>query len=225
MTRTRSGNQDDIQRRVLIIEDEGLLRTMLSDVLIGAGFEVLAVADAAGAAREFDDFDPDAVLSDIDLGSGVSGLELIASLTKRAPYLGVVILSNYEVTPDYRQRWLGQARYLRKSDVTDTATVLAALEAVLTGSVDGAGVAAADAADLLAGLTSTQVQVLRMVAEGLSNGEIAERRGSTVGAVEHVLNRTFAALGLQADPSRNLRVAAARIYLEGAGRPGARTSR
>ncbi len=213
----------DTQRRVLVIEDEGLLRTMLRDVLTAAGFSVLAVADAAAAARQFDEFDPDAILSDIDLGSGVSGLDLIVSLTKHAPYLGVVILSNYEVTADYRQRWLSRARYLRKSDVTDTAAVVSALEAVLTGAVDGAGVAAADAADLLAGLTSTQVQVLRMVAEGLSNAEIAERRGSTVGAVEHVLNRTFTALGLANDPTRNLRVMAARIYLEGAGRPGTST--
>lgn len=213
----------DSQRRVMVIEDEGLLRTMLSDVLTASGFGVRAVADAASAAREFDEFDPDAVLCDIDLGSGVNGLDLIVSLTKHAPYLGVVILSNYEVTADYRQRWLSRARYLRKSDVTDTSSVVSALEAVLTGADEGAGVVATDAADLLAGLTSTQVQVLRMVAEGLSNAEIAERRGSTVGAVEHVLNRTFTALGLANDPTRNMRVMAARIYLEGAGRPGSPT--
>jgi len=50
--------------------------------------------------------------------------------------------------------------------------------------------------------------------------ESAERRGSTVGAVEHILNRIFVALGLETDPAVNMRVTAARMFIEWAGRPG-----
>lgn len=219
MTAHSADDRNGRGRKVLVIEDEGLLRTMLSEALKAEGFAVWQVPDAASAAREFDVIDPDAILCDIDLGSGVGGLDLIAALTKRSPHLGVVILSNYEVTADYRERWLADARYLRKTDVTDPQMVVSALDAVMTGSKEGAGVSAKEAAELLAALTPTQVQVLRLVAEGYSNTAIAEQRASSVGAVEHVLNRTFAALGLGNDSSRNLRVMAARIYLEGAGRP------
>jgi|DEB0MinimDraft_12_1074336.scaffolds.fasta_scaffold01955_4 DNA-binding NarL/FixJ family response regulator len=208
-------------RRVLVVEDEGLIRAMLKDMLTAAGFDVIAVAGASTAVQEFPRFDPDAILCDIDLGSGVSGLDLIVSLTKEAPYLGVVILSNYEITSDYRKRWFERALYLRKSDVNDAAVVLQALETVLSDSHDKNSAAGAEStSNGLSSLTPTQVQVLRMVAMGLSNAEIAERRGSTVGAVEHILNRIFVALGLETDPAVNMRVTAARMFIEWAGRPG-----
>lgn len=208
-------------RRVLVVEDEGLLRTMLKDMLTIAGFDAFAVASASAAVLEFPGFDPDAILCDIDLGSGVSGLDLIVSLTKEAPHLGVVILSNYEITTDYHKRWFERAVYLRKSDVNDAAVVAEALETVLSDSRDEDSAAGEESAsDGLSSLTPTQVQVLRMVAMGLSNAEIAERRGSTVGAVEHILNRIFTALGLANDPAVNMRVTAARMFIEWAGRPG-----
>ena len=204
------------QRRILLVEDETMSRTLLGGVLRAAGFEVMACSSAAEASLAFEAFDPDAMVCDIDLGAGPSGLDLVLALTRRAPYLAVVIVSNYVITPDYRNEALGRAAYLRKRDLHDTAILISTLEEVLRdrgadseSETTGGG--------RLAVLTGTQVQVLRMMAEGLSNEEIARRRAITVKSVEHVTTRIFTALDLGHDTAINPRVAAARLYIAEAG--------
>lgn len=203
-------------RRVLLVEDEAMSRTLLTDVVRAAGYDVVPCADAKSAMKALRDFDPDAVITDIDLGTGPSGLDLIVALDKTAPYLAFVILSNYTITPDYRHAALGRAAYLRKHEMSDTTALLSALEGVLQDQ-EPRHMSEAEAGPL-ATLTAAQVQVLRMIAEGKSNDEIARRRGTTVKSVEHMITRLFQALDLTRDPTLNMRVAAARIYLNQAGR-------
>lgn len=206
-------------RRVLLVEDETMSRTLLAGVLRAAGFTVQPCSSAAEAAKSFAGFDPDAMVCDIDLGSGPTGLDLVVSLTKRAPHLAVVIVSNYVITPDYRHAGLGAATYLRKQDLADTDVLVGALEAALQDRAPRAAEGQQPAAPLDR-LTDTQVQVLRMVAAGMSNEEIARRRGTTPKSVEHVIGRILAVLDLGRDPAVNARVAAARLYIEEAGLPG-----
>jgi DNA-binding NarL/FixJ family response regulator len=206
------------RRRVLLVEDEAMSRTLLADVLTAAGFDVETCASSAAAMEAFTRFDPDAVVTDIDLGHGTSGLELVVALGKLAPYLAVVILSNYSITADYRQGAVGRASHVRKQDLEDTGMLLRALENALRDRRESQS-DATQQEQRLARLTSQQVRVLRMMAEGMSNDEIARRRETTVKSVEHIATRIFAALGLGQDASVNTRVAAARIYIEEAGLP------
>lgn len=205
-------------RRVLLIEDEGLLRSLLASALESAGFEVHACATAAQAQAAVGAFDPDAVISDIDLGVGANGIDLVVALLREAPHLVSIVLSNYAITPDRRQGELSRVTYLRKQDVLDPLDLVGTLNALLGDELppshDGGPAAAR-----LAGLTAVQVEVLRMIAAGASNAEIAARRGTSMRAAEHLVQRTFAALGLTSDPAVNARVRAARIYLDAAGRP------
>lgn len=203
------------RRRVLLVEDEAMSRTLLDGVLVAAGFEVAPCASAAEAMAALAEFDPDAIITDIDLGAGGSGLELIIALERVAPYLAVVILSNYSITPDHRHSALGRATYLRKQDLHETRTLIDALESALSDQQPRN--VSTPAHSRTADLTPVQAEVLRMVAEGRSNEEIARRRGTSLKSVEHIMSRLFDALGLVADPSLNLRVAAARIYLKEAG--------
>ena len=204
------------RRRVILVEDEAMSRSLLCDVLTGAGFEVEPCASAAEALKAFKGFDPEALVTDIDLGQGPSGLDLVVAMAKMAPYLAVVILSNYSITPDYRHDTLGRAAYLRKQELTDSSILLSALEGVLHDQSD---VEHLVAGRRLSGLTPLQVQVLRMIAEGLSNEEIARRRATSVKSVEHLVTRIIMALGLKPDPAVNMRVCAARVYIEEAGLP------
>ena len=80
----------------------------------------------------------------------------------------------------------------------------------------------AERTDPLARLSGQQVETLRLIAEGLSNEEIARVRGSSVRAVEAMVSRIFAALGVGDDPHLSSRVAAARIYMQYAGMPPAK---
>lgn len=206
-------------RSVLLVEDEAMSRTLLAGVLESAGFDVTTAATADEAIDAFIAVDPDALITDIDLGAGATGLDLVVSLSNRNPHLPVVVLSNYAITPDYANPVLSKAAYLRKKDLSETSVLLDALDGVLREQQssmtvdDGSG-------GRLSRLTTAQVHVLRMIAEGLSNQEIADRRRCSLRAAEHMVQRTFTALGLGSDARVNTRVAAARIYIEEAGLPG-----
>jgi DNA-binding NarL/FixJ family response regulator len=64
-------------------------------------------------------------------------------------------------------------------------------------------------------ITASQAEILRMIADGLSNASIAEARGITLRAAEALIQRTFAALGVNGDPSVNPRVVAVRMWHQG----------
>ena len=70
-------------RRVLIVEDEGFTSGLLCAALKGAGFDVHAASSAAEARRAVADFDPDAALIDLNLGSGPNGVDLAHILHTR----------------------------------------------------------------------------------------------------------------------------------------------
>lgn len=209
-----------VSRRVLLVEDEAMSRSLLTQVLSAAGFDMVACANAEEAIEGFDRWDPDALVTDIDLGPGPNGLDLILALAPRNPHLPVVVLSNYAITPDYRHELLAKAVYLRKRDLEDPDVLLDALEDVLRERTQR-GAQGDEPCGALAGLTRSQIQTLRMIAQGLSNQEIADRRGCNLRSAEQMVQRTFVALGLGHDPAINSRVAATRIYIAEAGMPAA----
>lgn len=63
----------DFVRRVLVVEDEALLRALLKSTLATHGFEVDTASDAVSASRMMKAFDPDVMVVDIDLGEGALG--------------------------------------------------------------------------------------------------------------------------------------------------------
>jgi DNA-binding NarL/FixJ family response regulator len=69
----------------------------------------------------------------------------------------------------------------------------------------------------LAELSRRQISVLKLVADGHSNNQIAEERGTTVRAVEGMISRIFLALEIDAQSPGNARVEATRMYLSAAG--------
>jgi len=71
----------------------------------------------------------------------------------------------------------------------------------------------------LSALSDAQLTVLRLLAEGWSNAEIAQRRSITLRSTERLVSRTFTTLGLGDDSSVNARVAAVRMYVRVFGVP------
>lgn len=61
-------------------------------------------------------------------------------------------------------------------------------------------------------ISKTQAELLQLIAQGLSNQAIAEKRGTTLRAVEALVNRTYEALNLKVNDSRNLRVEAVKLW-------------
>lgn len=204
-----------LSRSVIIVEDDAFMRSLLADSLERAGFEVSTAASAADAKRIMKFMDPDAVVLDIDLGPGPNGFEIADNLRKTAPDVAIVFLTSF---PDPRFAGVDEsavyknAAYLNKHLVSDSSTLVDALEAVLLerGVVNYRHHELNDRP--LANLSRTQIQVLQLIAEGKTNQQIADLRKRSLAATESAITRTLEALGVDAKAEQNVRVAAAMRY-------------
>lgn len=209
-----------LKRTVVVVEDEALLRDLVAQSLERAGFSVTTAANAADARRACVAVDPDAVVVDIELGPGPTGFDFVEALLKTTPDVSVVFLTNL---PDVR--FAGQdpkqlpksIAYLRKSQLVNSDELVMALENALKGNVSPGFRHDLSGERPLAGLSRKQVSVLQLLALGYSNSQIAEKRGTTIRAVEGIVSRIFMAMGIDPQAPGNARVEAARQYLTASG--------
>jgi DNA-binding NarL/FixJ family response regulator len=209
-----------MSRTIVVVENESLLRDLIARSLEGAGFSVSTAANAADAKRACKATDPDACVVDIELGSGPNGFDFADYLGREAPDVGVVFLTNLPdprfVDRDLKTVKQNQA-YLRKSQLVDSKELVEAVNAVLK-EVDVEKFRHDQIEQRpLADLSKRQISVLKLVADGYSNAQIAEARGTTVRAVEGMISRIFQSLGVDAQGSGNARVEATKLYLSAAG--------
>jgi DNA-binding NarL/FixJ family response regulator len=208
-------------RTVLLVEDHAMTRGLLKESLEASGFRVVAVESARQAIKEFDGADPDALVVDIDLGARPNGVDLAVMLRAQAPYLGIVFLTNYPAIEKVEGGFhppLGSS-FLNKGTLEDPSELVAAIEASLDDDAEPLTLKAAPDANDFENLSAQQMAVLRLIAEGCSNSEIAERRGITIRSAERLVSRTFTALGIDDDSRLNPRVAATRLYVQSFGIP------
>jgi DNA-binding NarL/FixJ family response regulator len=219
---------DDWTRRVLIVDDDAFISGLVTELVAAAGFTPHVAHTAHEALDVADDVDPDAAILDIELGPGPNGFDLADALLARMPHLAIVFLTQV-AGPDLIHRTASiptQAAYLVKRDLSDAQVIVRALEHVLRDEDPRPEFRADERRnDPLTLLTPQQLETLRLVAEGLSNEEIAVRRETSVRAVEAMVSRVFTILEVNNDHRINPRVAATRLYLEhGASRLAAEES-
>ncbi|CAM2956794.1 response regulator transcription factor [Prescottella defluvii] len=197
------------------------MRSLVADALRHAGFDVHARSTSADALADFDAIDPDVLVTDIDLGARPNGMELAMIVHVRAPSCAVVFLTNYPragIAPG--EGVPAGSVFLDKVTLESVEDLVAAVESALAETPVPAGPARDDNPDaVLDRLTRTQLDVLRCIALGWSNAEIARRRESSVRSVEKMVTRTFDALGVGHSPELNPRVAAAQLYVRRFGMP------
>lgn len=213
--------------KVLLVEDNALLRTSLADALGNQEMEVVAAcATASEAVEELRRGGVDVLVTDLDLGEGPDGISLAHVVRRLLPLAGIVVLTGYR-DPRLVAGKLVQVPPGTEYVVKESVASMDALRTAIDRSIVRAARADANhgtrAADVGIDLTDSQVETMRLVAEGLSNAEIAERRCVTVGAVEVAISRIARALGIQHDRAHNQRVMITREYyrLTG-GSPGSR---
>jgi DNA-binding NarL/FixJ family response regulator len=208
-------------RRILVVEDEPLMASLLASALTGAGFEVDTASDVLEARESVRNFDPDAVLLDISLGDGPSGLDLAHVLHKQRPDIALIVLTKY---PDPRTAGVETTMlppncgFLRKSRVKDTEYLLESIEAALNDRTveirqDGDGV------HPLAPLSVKHLEVLRLMATGYTNDYIAKLKGASQSTVERWNVEIFRALDINTKGNINPRVEAVRMFVMAAGVP------
>ncbi|WP_435418547.1 response regulator transcription factor [Parerythrobacter aurantius] len=192
--------------RIVIVDDHQLAREGLRAVLASDSIEVVAMA-ASGeeAIRIVDEQRPDVVLMDIRLGAGIDGLEA----TRRIAALGlgtrVIMLTLHEM-PAYVREALaaGAAGYVLKDAAIDElkgaiAQVMAGNSAVSLELVNAAIRAAplpGREADMSRLLTDRERDVVGLVAEGLTNKEIARQLDISPATVKVHVERIIGKLGV-----------------------------
>lgn len=196
--------------KLLIVDDHAIVREGLAAMLRQArpDTEVLqagAGAEALGLAMRHPDLD--AVFLDLRM-PGMDGLSVVQEFGKIRPALPVIVLSSSENPSEVRQALaMGALGYVPKS--AQAQTLLLALELVLSGNVyvpplmllepenrldaalPGQKISAANIH-----LTDRQIEVLRMLCQGLSNNEIGRDLGLSTKTVKAHVTAIFKALSV-----------------------------
>lgn len=214
--------------RLVLAEDQALLRVGLTRILESAGATLLeAVDNAPSLAGALGRDDLDAAVVDVRLppAHATEGLEAAIAARASRPGLPVLVLSQW-VEPLYARELLaggeGAVGYLLKDRVADVDGFVAAVRQVADGGtvldpeVVAALVGAAARERPLARLTPREREVLALMAEGRSNAAIAARLVVTEKAVGKHSAAIFAKLDLPPAPDDNRRVLAVLAWLQGA---------
>jgi DNA-binding NarL/FixJ family response regulator len=202
--------------RVLVVEDEDFTRTMVGEMLSASGLDVRTVSSVTEAISSLEEFDPHVVLTDLDLGHGPDGADLLTKVAQERPWTGMVVMTAHaspELAIKDASRIPEQAGYIVKSEIHSIQNLISVLEdsIVMPGNFNDAD----GSVEQKITITATQAEILRMIADGLSNSAIAAARGITLRAAEALIQRTFTALGVTGNSTINPRVAAVRKWQQG----------
>ena len=211
--------------KVVIGEDQALLRQGIVSLLGAAGFEVVAeAADAPDLLRKVGAHKPDVVITDVQMPPDNSDDGLRAAIEIRAahPDMGVLVLSQF-AEERYAVDLIGEnaagVGYLLKDRVTDFALFADAVRRVAAGGsvLDPTVVAHIFGRkrrdDPLEALTPREREVLELMAEGRSNKGIAEALVVTSHAVEKHVTSIFSKLDIASGTEDHRRVLAVLEFL------------
>ena len=203
--------------RVLVAEDEEFTLNLLREVLEGANFQVEAVKSVAEAIERVASFDPHAVVTDLNFGvAGPSGADLLQFIEKDHPWVGKVVLTSHAspalAIPNGVAIPEG-VTYLVKSELGAISDLVGAVEDSISHSSTHHARPEMENDRIV--ISSTQGEILLLLAEGYTNAAIARKRGTSLRATETLVQRTFASLGIKSDEDFNPRVLAVRMWQQG----------
>ena len=195
---------------VLLVEDNDFTRSTVGAALASEGCTVVAsVATAREALSSAARHSIDCAVIDLHLGTGPTGIDVAHALRRDDPDLGIVLLTSYadpRLLPTEQRPLPADSVYVVKNDVHSTAQLRAKVDEAC-----GLG-GRTEPSPGRVPLTDGQIEVLRYVAMGLTNAEIARRRVVTERSVETALTRTVRRLGLEPAAGENPRVLLTQAY-------------
>jgi len=212
--------------RVIVVDDSVIVREGLRRLLEAEGHQVVAtltrpehVNGAVATGR------PDVVILDIRMPPTFTdeGIQLASALRKMQPGLGILVLSQY-VVPEYATRllesgargtgYLLKDRILLPLQLSQAVRRLAEGGTVVDPDVVGELLVLQQGGDPLDQLTGQERQVLRLMAEGLSNKGIAQRLYVSLNTVGTHVQHIFRKLDLRDTTADNRRVLAVLAFLK-----------
>jgi DNA-binding NarL/FixJ family response regulator len=211
--------------RVVLADDDVLLREGLASLLERSGFDVVGQAgDAAELLELVDEHAPDLAIVDIRRppGHATEGLDAARAIRAARPETAILVLSAH-VEVEHAMDLLASGErsgYLLKSRVAAVDDFVESLERIVRGGavIDAALVqelvAARRVRDPLELLSPRERDVLALMAEGRSNSGIAQQLWVTEGTVEKHVHSILAKLRLSETPADHRRVLAVLTFLD-----------
>ena len=207
--------------RILIVEDDPFIRTTLAAAIRAQNFDVVGATGVAQEALRIQAQSPfDIAMLDFDLGPGPTGIDVAHALRSRQPNIGILILSTFR-DPRLLSTKLpplpSGSLYLCKQDIDDVRKIVDQLQMVNERRF-GKVVRKIFPKRETIPLTEMQMDILSLVAKGLTTAEIARQRDVSEKAIENTISRISVQLGIVKDSTQNQRVQLTRAYMRLAGK-------
>jgi DNA-binding NarL/FixJ family response regulator len=211
--------------KTILVDDDAFTRVVLTTAIQALGHDVLGSYESAGeAARAVQVNRPQLAILDLDLGPGPTGIDLAHHLRKQDRTIGIVLLTSYEDPRLIRAKNLTLPEgsvYLSKKQVKSNDVLQMSIETAmayerLENSIMRPSRKVSDSRE--ARLSDPQVEVMRLIASGITNAEIAKIRFISEAAVGKAISRLVRQLGISASADQNQRVLIARAYFEAIGK-------
>ncbi len=192
--------------RVLVVDDQTLFRTGLTSLLGEDGrVEVVGQAvDGADAVRQATKYKPDVVLMDVKMPN-VDGIEATRQIVEALPDVKVLILTTFETDSQVIQALkAGASGYVLKD--SSAAAIISSIVAVMSGERVMASAVANRVLEMLTGtttpkefydgLTNREIEILKLLANGMANKQIAYRLKISEKTVRNHVSNTYEKLGI-----------------------------
>jgi DNA-binding NarL/FixJ family response regulator len=195
-----------------LLEDDGLMRAALSEALEKAGHRIVFKCETASqfleraSAKHFD-----LALLDVHLGSALNGIDVgnrLRALYAELPIIFLTSFSDLRLASEGEQEIPLGAKVITKSGIKFFDDLLREIGVPGNSSTQDSNSAP------MSLLTNQQVLVLKLIAEGLSNAEIALKTKTSLKNVESIITKLNRALGVEESKSTNSRVQLVRLYFK-----------
>ncbi|HEY1421284.1 MAG TPA: response regulator transcription factor [Candidatus Dormibacteraeota bacterium] len=192
--------------RVLVVDDQTLFRMGLTSLLSeDARVDVVGQAvDGADALKQAVKFKPDVVLMDIKMPN-IDGIEATRQILEAVPGVKVLILTTFETDSQVIQALkAGASGYVLKD--SSAAAIVSSIVAVMAGERVMASAVANRVLEMLTGtttpkefydgLTNREIEILKLLANGMANKQIAYRLKISEKTVRNHVSNTYEKLGI-----------------------------
>lgn len=202
---------------LLILENDGLTASFLKAQLLKEDFSSIELAETASIAMQiFRERKPSVCLIDVEIGAGPNGIDVARAMRRLNPLVGIVFLTSVQDPRLIDLKGLdlpNGSYYMAKNSISDTQEINRTLRDSISMAQSDSSCEIRTSSPAL-NLSSGQYELIRFIAEGLSNKEIAARKVVTVKSAENSIARLAKKLNIQDLTANSQRVLLAKKYFE-----------
>ena len=217
----KSTNTSRPMPKVMLVENDRTLLTMLANSLAQFGQNITAIANnSSDAIKLFQKVNPEVVILDIDLGDSIDGIELANIMQKSNPNIGVVFLTSFN---DHRFAFISKKEipknyiYLRKQQISNVKMVSDAIFEAATSSKKFS-YSTSVTKNYHAEFSDRDIELMRHISKGYSNIKIAKILKIEQKSCENAISRLLKKLNIPPDKEVNQRVLVTQKYFELSGK-------